>query len=396
MALPGKFKAKKRKGKKKAPFSIWTVLGWFCITSNEPIKNEISDNGLVFWLFFFYLVCGSAYYFFSSPYRASLTFADTVYFLVTTMTTVGYGDIVPPSDPAARLWTLLFVVWGLVVTLAGLNELAAYILEMRERIMESMRAAVLSGKSSGGQGGGGAEATTSTNPLEGGGGADDDEIVSRLKRRSQTRLASLESFETELAKQGVTGWRAHLAFAANLPSLARKRFPVIDIVLWLAAYCAFWGWLYSSVEENMTFVDAVYLAMVTGTTVRGGACKTRTFASYAQPFLTARSLSLCLSVSLYLPRVGPGRVRRREPQKRCRPLARAGLLALRRGLRGHPIGGHWRSVQRVRRRGRARQVNGARLKRGGERHTDTGNPLRNGALLRVCRNKSCSGFSCPF
>jgi len=270
MALPGKFKAKKRKGKKAQPFSIWTVFSWFCVTSDQPIPNEISETERVFWLFFFYVIVGLAYYFFSSPYRDSLTFADTVYFLVTTMTTVGYGDIVPPSDPAARLWTIFFVVWGLIVTMAGLNELAGYILEMRERIVESMRAAVLNQ-------GNKPQTTYVEDPddpsnvrrsVEEARLSVEDAAAERLLRRSAARMSSFKSFETELASKGVTGWRAQLSFLWNLPSLARKQFPVIDIVLYLGTYSIFWAWLYSSVEEDMTFIDAMYFAMVTGTTVR--------------------------------------------------------------------------------------------------------------------------------
>lgn len=160
MALPGKFKAKKRKGKKPPKFSLWRAFSWVCATATEPIPNVISDSELAGWMFVLYVVAGWAYYNLST---GTLTFGDASYFLTATMTTVGYGDVTPAPTPHARLVGLAFVVVGNLVALSGLNELAAYLVELRDRVLASTRAAVLQAAS--------APPPSAENPGTGGGGS---------------------------------------------------------------------------------------------------------------------------------------------------------------------------------------------------------------------------------
>lgn len=58
------------------------------------------------------------------------------YFTVTTLATVGYGDLHPTTD-ASRLFTSLFILIGVGVTVTALGVIGAAYLEQRtERIVE--------------------------------------------------------------------------------------------------------------------------------------------------------------------------------------------------------------------------------------------------------------------
>ena len=94
-AMPGKFGAKRKKGKKGGKFTIWSVLGLLFSKSDEPIPNVIETSELVFWLFCLYMVSGAVFYYNGDGLEPAtggeVSFTNAVYFLVVTMTTCGYG-----------------------------------------------------------------------------------------------------------------------------------------------------------------------------------------------------------------------------------------------------------------------------------------------------------------
>lgn len=60
------------------------------------------------------------------------TWVQSFYFTVTTLTTVGYGDMHPTSD-ASRLFTALFILMGVGVVLAALGVIGSSYLDNRTR-----------------------------------------------------------------------------------------------------------------------------------------------------------------------------------------------------------------------------------------------------------------------
>jgi voltage-gated potassium channel len=62
--------------------------------------------------------------------RRDITFAESLYFSVVTMSTVGYGDIVPASD-AIRVIVVLQIMLGVVLLLFGVSEIINYSRERR-------------------------------------------------------------------------------------------------------------------------------------------------------------------------------------------------------------------------------------------------------------------------
>jgi len=247
---------KKKVGKKK-DFNIWAIFGLIFAKSNEPISNTIGDSEYIFWLFCGYMISGMWFY----CVHEGFTIVNSVYFLVSTMTTVGYGDLIPSPSAESRGWTIFFVVYGILVTMAGLTEVASYLMEMRDHMLASTRAAVL-------------QAATSSSDGEEELNVDPEVLdkMSHLQELHHKRSSSFAEFEAELLKgsKGLPAWRRFLSFAAAAPSMARKRWPIVDVVLYVGVYCGLWGAVYSSVEKDMTFIDAVYYAMVTGTTIGYG------------------------------------------------------------------------------------------------------------------------------
>ncbi|MFM8682024.1 MAG: ion channel [Alphaproteobacteria bacterium] len=55
----------------------------------------------------------------------AITFAESLYFSIVTMATVGYGDVVPASD-AARALAAMQVVLGVLLLLVGFSEIFSY------------------------------------------------------------------------------------------------------------------------------------------------------------------------------------------------------------------------------------------------------------------------------
>ncbi|EFJ25541.1 hypothetical protein SELMODRAFT_450201 [Selaginella moellendorffii] len=65
----------------------------------------------------------------------TLSFVDALYFCVVTMTTVGYGDLVP-ATATAKLMTCLFVFVGFAIFGLLLGNAANYLVEKQERLLE--------------------------------------------------------------------------------------------------------------------------------------------------------------------------------------------------------------------------------------------------------------------
>jgi voltage-gated potassium channel len=55
----------------------------------------------------------------------AITFSESLFFSVTTLSTVGYGDIVPAGN-AARLLAAIEIVCGVLLFLFGVNELFSF------------------------------------------------------------------------------------------------------------------------------------------------------------------------------------------------------------------------------------------------------------------------------
>jgi hypothetical protein len=60
------------------------------------------------------------------------TWIQSFYFSVATLSTVGYGDLHPTSD-ASRLFTALYIISGVAITLAALGIIGKNYLEKREK-----------------------------------------------------------------------------------------------------------------------------------------------------------------------------------------------------------------------------------------------------------------------
>lgn len=59
------------------------------------------------------------------------TFLDALYFSTTTMTTVGYGDLIPKTD-AGKIFTIVYILLGVGTVLYSLSLLASHFVEVRE------------------------------------------------------------------------------------------------------------------------------------------------------------------------------------------------------------------------------------------------------------------------
>ena len=64
-------------------------------------------------------------------YMEGWTWAQSFYFVVSTLTTVGYGDLAPSSD-ASRVFTAVFMLAGVAIAIASLSIIGASYLKNRE------------------------------------------------------------------------------------------------------------------------------------------------------------------------------------------------------------------------------------------------------------------------
>ncbi|MBI2542223.1 two pore domain potassium channel family protein [Candidatus Woesearchaeota archaeon] len=74
-----------------------------------------------------FLFGGATYYHYIEGWR----YLDALYFTSYTLTTVGYGDIVPKTD-AGKIFTIFYVFAGVGMVLYGLSIIASHFVEVRE------------------------------------------------------------------------------------------------------------------------------------------------------------------------------------------------------------------------------------------------------------------------
>jgi hypothetical protein len=60
------------------------------------------------------------------------TWIDSLYFSVITLTTVGYGDLVPQTD-AGKVFTILYIIMGIGIILAFVNTIYNHFTAKRDR-----------------------------------------------------------------------------------------------------------------------------------------------------------------------------------------------------------------------------------------------------------------------
>lgn len=101
------------------------------ITKRKPVRrfvrkysHELQQLGTVF---VFYLV-GVLYY---QHAEEDWSLADCIYFITVSITTVGYGDFAPTKDNS-KVFTIFFVLFGLLVIFAIINDFALYIIHKAE------------------------------------------------------------------------------------------------------------------------------------------------------------------------------------------------------------------------------------------------------------------------
>ena len=82
--------------------------------------------GLIIAVIVLVVSIGTTFY----HYVENLKWLDSIYFSVITLTTVGYGDITPHTDPG-KIFTIFYVLIGVGIIAASLNLLVRHAAEQR-------------------------------------------------------------------------------------------------------------------------------------------------------------------------------------------------------------------------------------------------------------------------
>ena len=98
----------------------------------EDLKKEVDivyRRRLIFVSFLFsaLAIIGTKFY----HHIENWSYFDSIYFTITTLTTVGYGDITPKTY-YGRLFTMVYMVFGISLALYSLSFLSAHLIERRE------------------------------------------------------------------------------------------------------------------------------------------------------------------------------------------------------------------------------------------------------------------------
>ncbi len=75
---------------------------------------------------------------------------DSLYFSVTTLTTVGYGDLAP-TTPASKVFTMVYLLLGVGVLVVFVGKLASHVIEARSSDWERLTRRRRAGKTDAGE-----------------------------------------------------------------------------------------------------------------------------------------------------------------------------------------------------------------------------------------------------
>jgi len=153
------------------------------------------------------------------------TFTDCTYFLMVTLMTVGYGEIVP-ANQAARLFMSVFVFFGISIVCVSLIEVANWFIEKREAVLKKTRAEVV---------------RKAANDVK--------------KGTAPPALAPPSHFSP-------------IALANSI----MEKWPIIPLILNLVVYAVVFGLLFRYIEadQHWTVWDGIYFTIITGSTVGYG------------------------------------------------------------------------------------------------------------------------------
>jgi voltage-gated potassium channel len=77
----------------------------------DSVINYYATSGLIIFLpVGLYIIFGATMY----QWLEKLSIVDSYYYVIVTLSTVGYGDIVPKTD-AGKIFTIFFIIFGIAI-----------------------------------------------------------------------------------------------------------------------------------------------------------------------------------------------------------------------------------------------------------------------------------------